>query len=400
MTSNAFDSPFVLSGGEVNIFAGTPAPRADPAGDALTSRPGNLSRKQRPRRGVAERGVFPQGRDLEVVGWLARVRLATAPQVMRRVWPREAMPPRQAVSALLSRLQRLGWVEKRTPLATRWPVYQLTRAGYDVSCDVYPDVETQYLAHPSAATLEHTLLLNDCVIAWENGRGWLPDGFSRPVRIVTEREITAVDKAPMRRPAQYQAREQSRVFLAPGGEPYMPDEPVYGYLSVNGSRAFPDALIVSVGSQRGGRVRGAIAVEYERTDKDPRDYQRVLLAYRRTAERTGKYAHVLYISPSQTILAKVRAAAIEVGAEDMVLTLAAPQPRYDRFPERTTPLRPKRPQPEMPPERMLRQVPKRDLIAWLQDMGLADAAAEALEPIDDSAESADPHSGRRPGMRS
>ena len=54
----------------------------------------------------------------------------------------------------------------------------------------------------------------------------------------------------------------------------------------------------------------------------------------------------------------------------------------------------------MPPERMLRQVPKRDLIAWLQDMGLADAAAEALEPIDDSAESADPHSGRRPGMRS
>ena len=126
----------------------------------------------------------------------------------------------------------------------------------------------------------------------------------------------------------------------------------------------------------------------------------MLLAYRRTAERTGKYAHVLYISPSQTILDKVRAAAIEVGAENLVLTLAAPQPLYDRFPERTTPLQAKRPQPEMPPERMLRQVPKRDLIAWLQDMGLADAAAEALEPIDDSAESADPHSGRRPGMRS
>ncbi len=396
MTSSPFDTPFVLGGGEVDIFAGTPAPRADPAGDALASRLGTLSRKQRPRRGVAERGVFPQGRDLEVVGWLARVRLATAPQVMRRVWPREAMPPRQAVSALLSRLQRLGWVERRTPLATRWPVYQLTRAGYDVSCDVYPDVATQYLAHPSAATLEHILLLNDCLIGWENGRGWLPERFPRPVRIVTEREITAVDKAPMRRPQKY----QSQVFHAPGGEPDMSDEPVYGYVSVNGSRAFPDALIIPVGSQREGRVLGAIAVEYERTDKDPRDYQRVLLAYRRTAERTGKYAHVLYISPSQTILDKVRAAAIEVGAENLVLTLPAPQPLYDRFPERTTPLQAKRPQPGMPAGRMLRQVPKRHLIAWLQDMGLADAAAEALEPIDDSAELANPHSGRRPGMRS
>ena len=94
MTGSAFDSPFVLGGGEVDIFAGTPAPRADPAGGgSLTSPLGNPSRQQRPRRGVAERGVFPQGRDYEVVGWLARVRLATAPRVMRRVWPREAMPP-------------------------------------------------------------------------------------------------------------------------------------------------------------------------------------------------------------------------------------------------------------------------------------------------------------------
>ena len=83
---------------------------------------------------------------------------------------------------------------------------------------------------------------------------------------------------------------------------------------------------------------GRLAVEYERTDKDLRDYQRVLFAYRRTAERTGKYAHVLYISPSQTILDKARAAAIEVGAENLVLTLPAPPPLYDRFPERTTPL--------------------------------------------------------------
>src|SRR3954449_11497404 len=98
MTSSAFDSPFAFGGGEVDIFAGTPDPRAGPAGGSLTSPLGSPSRKQRPRRGVAERGVFPQGRDLEVVGWLARVRLATAPQVMRRVWPREAMPPRQAVS--------------------------------------------------------------------------------------------------------------------------------------------------------------------------------------------------------------------------------------------------------------------------------------------------------------
>src|SRR4051812_14899799 len=117
MTSSAFDSPFVLGGGEVDIFAGTPAPRAHPAGDALTSPLENLSRKQRPRRGVAERGVFPQGRDLEVVGWLARVRLATAPQVMRRGWARGGMPPPPARAAPFSRLPRPGGGGEGTPPA-------------------------------------------------------------------------------------------------------------------------------------------------------------------------------------------------------------------------------------------------------------------------------------------
>jgi hypothetical protein len=339
-TDSAFDVPEA-----VDLFPSSSGPLA-------TAREAAPLRK-RTRRKVGERVVHPQGRDLRFLVLLARCRYLTAPQVMRALWPREAMPPRQAVHNLLGRLQRAGLVEKRTPLDTRWPVYQLTRAGYDVACGVDEDVVTQYLAHPSVATVEHTLAINDLAIAWENGRGWLPDGF-QVGRVVTEREVTAVDKQPPRLPEKYRRRGQSEVVFTPGGGAKDPDEPVYGYLTVDRRRGFPDALLLPVGAQG---VQGAIAVEYERTDKEPADYSRVLLAYRQTAERTGKYAHVLYLG-SQTILDKVTAAAAEVTAEHLLLTRLAPSPLWKEWSPRTTPLQPKRPREESEWERWQRLIPK------------------------------------------
>lgn len=348
-----------------------------PRGSSPTSSDGRtIPGERRMLRGVEQRRVFPQQRDYQVVLLLARCRYLTAPQVMRAVWPREAMPPRQAVNALLGRLQRLGWVEKRAPLDTRLPVYQLSRRGHDVAAGVDHDVVTSYLPVPAVATAEHTLMLNDLVIAWENGQGWLPDGFSHPVRVVTERQITAADKAPARVPKRFQRRQQSHVFVVPGGEDQAADEPTYGYLTLDGRRGFPDALILPASAMR---VEGAIAVELERTAKEGRDYARVLRAYKRTAERTGRYSKVLYLSPDQSILDKVRTAAANVGAEHLLLTKCTPRPIYREFPERTTPVQPRRGQTGLSVGRALWNLPKRSLIEWLIRNGLADAAAEALE---------------------
>jgi hypothetical protein len=357
---------------EVDVF-----PSALASSTAEPKRQREAAPPRRARRRVGERGVHPQGRDLRFLVLLARCRYLTAPQVMRALWPREAMPPRQTVHNFLGRLQRAGLVEKRTPLDTRWPVYQLTRAGYEVACAVDENVVTQYLAHPSAATVEHTCHVNDAVIAWETGRGWLPDGF-QVGRVITEREITAVDKQPPRRPEQYQRRQQPQVIVVPGGGVQDADEPSYGYLTLDRRRGFPDALLLPAGATE---VQGAIAVEYQRTLKEVSEFARVLLGYRRTAERTGKYAAVLYLSPDPSTLNNVRAAAAEVGAEHLLLTRLAPPPLWKTWPERTTPLQPKRPREESEWDRWQRLIPKahRHLVPEYIRAGWApEAAAEHL----------------------
>jgi hypothetical protein len=350
-----------------------------PASSLISSSGDGATQKRRTRLGVRERRVIPQRRDYQVALLLARCRYLTAPQVLRALWPREAMPPRQTVNVLLGRLQRLGWVEKCAPLDTRLPVYQLTRRGYDVAAGVDLDVMTAYLPVPAVATVEHTLAVNDLVIAWGNGRGWLPDGFVVG-RVVTEREITAVDRQPPRLPEKYQRRQQPEVFVPPGGGGMQdPDEPTYGYLTVDRRRGFPDALLLPAGGQG---VQGAIAVEYQRTPKEIGDFSRVLLGYRRTSERTGgRFAAVLYISPDQSILNRVTAAAAEVAAEHLLITRLAPRPLYKEWPERTTPLQPKRPRGESEWERWLRLIPKehRHLVPGYMRAGWSpEAAAEHL----------------------
>lgn len=365
---------------DVDLF---PAPdlverEVSPASSLISSSGEGATPKRRTRLGVRERRVIPQRRDYQVALLLARCRYLTAPQVLRALWPREAMPPRQTVNVLLGRLQRLGWVEKCAPLDTRLPVYQLTRRGHDVAAGIDPDVMTAYLPVPAVATVEHTLGVNDLVLAWGNGLGWLPDGFVVG-RVVTEREIAAVDRQPPRLPDKYQRRQQPEVFVAPGGSGmHDPDEPTYGYLTVDRRRGFPDALLLPAGAQG---VQGAIAVEYQRTPKEISDFSRVLLGYRRTAMRTGKYAHVLYVSPDQSTLKNVAAAAAQVGAEHLLITLLAPPPLWKTWPERTTPLQAKRPREESEWERWQRLIPKqhRDLVPeFIRASWTPEAAAEHL----------------------
>ncbi|WP_164702933.1 hypothetical protein [Modestobacter sp. KNN46-3] len=287
------------------------------------------------------------------------------------------MPPRQSVHNLLGRLQQAGLVEKCTPLDTRWPVYQLTSAGHEVASKVDPSLMLQRIAHPAAATLEHTLAVNTMVILWETGRGWLPEGFEVG-RVITERVITAQDKQPPRRPEQFQRRQQPQVFMAPGGAVQDADEPTYGYLTIDGRRGFPDALLLPAGAQG---VQGAIAVEYQRTHKEVRDFASVLLGYRRTAERTGKYAAVLYVSPDQSTLNNVIAAAVEVGAEHLLITQLAPRPLWKEWPARTTPLQPKRPREKSEYERWQRLIPSADrhlVPEYIRAGWTPEAAAEHL----------------------
>lgn len=351
------------------------------------------------------RRVSPQPRDYEVITWLARVRYATTPQVMRKVWGTDpaGMPPRQAAAALLGRLQRAGWVEQRhaLPTGSQWPVYQCTRAGFEVATLADPKIVTRYIAHPSPGTLAHGLTLTDLSIAWEQGHLWLPEDFEGPVRVVSEREITATDRAIPKTPEKYKPKAGptehtpgSTAALDAARAEALAAEPVYGYsLHPGAPTRFPDALILPAGVRGGRWPEGAIAVEYEQTDKGEK-YLDILRAYKATVERTArygadtgrntaKYRHVLYVSPSQSILEKVWAAAVEVGAEDLVLLMTAPDPKYTVWPERTTPPQAKRPG-QQPVDRLLRQVPKGDLIEWLMKTGLAAAAVEALERTDDS----------------
>jgi len=240
------------------------------------------------------------------------------------------------------------------------PVWQCTRKGYEVACQADPTVVTKYLAHPSPGTLEHTLTLVDFAIGWTHGDLWLPEDFPGPVRVVTEREILAVDQAPPKTPERYRGRatESQYKLLAGMTEREARDlaaEPVYGYSAYPGAGTrFPDALIMPAGvehftkwSAKGGPV-GAIAVEFERTCKP--DYRERLRAYQSTIERTrragaesdadtAKYRGVLYISPERAILEKVWAAAVEIGAGHLVMLMIAPQPLFATWPTRMSPLR-------------------------------------------------------------
>ncbi|WP_139245736.1 hypothetical protein [Geodermatophilus amargosae] len=252
-------------------------------------------------------------------------------------------------------------------------VYQPTRQGYEMAESA--GVVTKYLPRPSPGTLEHTLSLNDLLISWEMGEGWLPDGFPRPVTVVTEREITAADKAP----ATNQPSGVGLQWSAKGNlKASARDEPVHGYLDVHGRRRYPDALILPVGWERGMSVRGAIAVEYERSEKEAPDYRVLMRGYRRATIR-GKYAHVLYISPRDALLNKVAQAAEDVNAPPgMLQILRAPEALWGEQPQRTTPGQLDRDGSCASVVQRLSGLPKDHLIAYLVARGLADDALEDL----------------------
>ncbi|MGY1820505.1 hypothetical protein [Geodermatophilus sp. SYSU D00079] len=353
--------------------------------------------------------MVPQARDFEILCWLARARFATSPQLMRRVpWKEGETPSPQALSRLLVRLQRLGWLERTQalPLETRLPIWQCTRKGHAVAVDADPAIITKWISAPSPATLAHSLSLVDLAIDWEQGNLWLPEDFPQPVRLVMEREILAIDhQAAASTRDQYKGRKQESPYKHLTGmtEQEAKDlaaEPVYGYSAYPGARTrFPDLLLLPADVRyftpwpSQGWPVGALAVEFEQTNKasskNPDSYVEILRAYKATIERTrragagtgedtAKMRGVLYVSPSDSILKKVWAAAQEVGAEDLVLLMEAPEPQWATWPTRTTARQSSRPQSDTSAATMLRRLPKDRLVEYLLTTGQAETAVAAL----------------------
>ncbi|WP_456598814.1 hypothetical protein [Blastococcus sp. SYSU DS0616] len=388
------DSPFAHSAQSIDIFTGLPevtpaSTHTDPRG----------TRKGRRTRGPS----LLTGRNRVLVTWLCRVRYATRAQIQERCYPLDQMPTRQAVAARLASLQAGGWLAKH-PGIGGYPIYQPTLRAYNEVGE-----GTRYLPSPSMGTMEHTLRLTDLIVELETGRQELPAGYPTSVTVLTEREITAEDKAPPK--MRYPAGDRTDA-----GE----YQPVYGYLSDDGTRrGFPDALVLPIDPtewEMGQPYADAIAVEYERSEKPLAEYRAIIRAYVDTTRRTappeaaaaarrtlaglnlpqiealpvisvprgGRYRHVLYVCESARIKTLVETAARDLRVGDFVLTMLAPPARFNRSPERTT-----RPWPARtcrrvgaPVDVQLMRLPKSSLVDFVVSMGLGEAALEALIAAD------------------
>ena len=387
------DSPFAPFVEGIDIFTGVaPAvPHSIPA----------AVKREKERRKASPRLLT--GRDRGLVRWLCRVRYATRAQIQERCYPLDQMPTRQAMAARLVSLQAGGWIEKH-PGIGGYPVYQPTLRAYNEVGE-----GTRYLPSPSLGTMEHTLRLTDLIVELEMGRQELPAGYPTSVTVLTEREITAEDKAPPK------MRRRAGPHTEAAGY-----EPTYGYVSTDGHRrGFPDALILPIDPAEWESEQAfadAIAVEYERSEKPLAEYRAIIGAYRDTAMRTapreavcaarraltglnlpqiesldvipvprgGRYRHVLYVCENSRIKTLVEQAARDLRVGDFVLTMLAPPARFNRPPQRTTSTWPtgKRRRGETPVDVQLTRLSKSSLVGYLVSVGLAEAALEALTPAD------------------
>ncbi|MPQ96878.1 hypothetical protein GB931_02860 [Modestobacter sp. I12A-02628] len=390
------DSPFAVPEDGVDIFFGAPD-LAPPGTPDPSTRKGKGRRKEGP--------VLLVAQNRALVTWLCRVRYATRAQIQERWYPLDQMPTRQAVAARLAALQAGGWIEKH-PGIGGYPIYQPTVRAYNEVGD-----GTRYHPNPSLGTMEHTLRLTDLIVELETGRHELPAGYPTSVTVLTEREITAEDKAPPK--MRHRAGARSDVWRY---------QPVYGYLSDDGKRrGFPDALVLPIDPaewESGQSFANAIAVEYERSEKPLAEYRAIIRAYRDTTRRTapqeavaaarqslaglnlpqiealpvisvprgGRYRYVLYVCETPRIKVLVERAALDLRVGDFVLTMLAPPPRFNRSPERTTKPWPpsKRGRPEAPLGVQLMRLPKARLVDYLLSMGAGEAALEVLTSGDGS----------------
>lgn len=395
-------------------------PASVPSSAGTPPRGGN-GRKERAERLRGRRPLLPTPRvrpgvptDYEIVEFLALFRYATRAQIARRFYPLDAMPTQQTFDKRLGRLQACGWIEKHDGPG-RWPVYQPTRLGH-----AGIEIETEHLPEPSLATMEHTLGLADYLIEVETGRSPVPGFDGAPVRVITERQISAEDKSPTRMCRPPVGSEEDRLFYdAADGRQFRAAagsdrrEPIFGYWDRNsGRRGFPDALIVSADWAPGTPVTGAVAVEYERSEKTGgvATYEKILRAYVETnwwttspqaqkdasytiarfstsANRLrlmppgGRYRLVLYVCATERIQRVIEQAARNVAPYGFVWTVLAGDPHYDVAPQRTTEKwsAGKR-QRRLSAEAALRQISKDRLVEHLVAQGLAEDAVAALLP--------------------
>lgn len=185
-------------------------------------------------------------RDRAIVHWIGRQRMVTAAQVAER------FALGRAVSyARLSGLSQLQLLEHQRIFHAEPGVYLATRQGlHAVDLELPP-------ARIDLRTYRHDVELSSLVIELERE-------FS-PERVVTEREIRALDTPGLRQEADYQPRfgvllrGAGRAPLTPAGHPRV---------------HYPDAAVVPVSA-----VERTVAVELERTLKGRTRLRWILRSY-------------------------------------------------------------------------------------------------------------------------
>jgi hypothetical protein len=186
-------------------------------------------------------------RDRAIVRWIGRQRMVTAAQIAER------FTLGRAVSyARLSGLTQLGLLEHQRIFHAEPGVYIATRQGlHAVDLELPP-------ARVDLRTYRHDVELSSLVIELEREFG--------PERVVTEREIRALDPPGLREETGY--RPQYGVLLggAAGPAPLTPA----GHPRLH----YPDAAIAPAGGSE-----GALAVELERTVKGRTRLRSILRAY-------------------------------------------------------------------------------------------------------------------------
>lgn len=248
-------------------------------------------KKQQPPR--KDRNVSLTDRDIEILGFLARYRYATYPQIARAFGTTPV--------ALRQRFPRLAaekLIEKHKVGQSGYAVWLPTASGVRLSGY---DLATPTLKW---GTLAHTLGLVDIGIRFEDENEV----------VVTEREIRAADTRDRNPTPQMLSAMQSLSEFDDDGLDDVPTRQFIIPMGVNeGSfNHIPDMVLVRPRGEHGEPA--SVAIELELNRKPATQWRKILKAYKMADNIAG----VIYFTHKKDIARSIIRAAEDVGAADIV----------------------------------------------------------------------------------
>lgn len=244
------------------------------------------AKAEKQRQSRATRPVAVTERDVAVLQFLARYRMATYPQLAAAFGISYT-----ALRHRMPRLAREGLVVRKAIGKSTYSVWMPTDAGMKVA-----DMDLT-LPTLSWATVGHTLGLVDVGIRFE----------ALGEVVVTEREIRAADTRDLPTDRMQQAAEmtgftgeQARLYIVEMGD----GTKQYAHI--------PDMVLARPPAENGGAR--SVAVELELNHKPAAQWRKILAAYRNAPH----ISQVIYFTHQSKVRSGILAAAKEVGAEHMV----------------------------------------------------------------------------------